>query len=142
MAIASGDDGVDLVRKLGADQAVNGRNPNVVGAVKVFAPNGLDAVLAFAYQDGLKDALKQVKKTGRIAYPNGVDPEPVGLAGVEVSAYDGLPSPEVFDRLNSLIAQGPFHVEISRTYRLEEAAQAHQDVLKHHLGKLALRIAD
>ncbi len=38
LAIASGDDGVDLVRKLGADQAVNGRNPNVVGSGKGIRP--------------------------------------------------------------------------------------------------------
>jgi NADPH:quinone reductase-like Zn-dependent oxidoreductase len=28
------------------------------------------------------------------------------------------------------------------TYPLEEAAQAHRDVLKHHIGKLALRVQD
>jgi NADPH:quinone reductase-like Zn-dependent oxidoreductase len=41
--------------------------------------------------------------------------------------------------LNELVAQGPFHVEV-RYYSLEEAAQAHRDVEKHHLGKLALRM--
>lgn len=142
LAVASGKDGVDLVKRLGADRSVNGHDENIAGAVKDFAPGGLDAALAFANSDDLMEVLKLVKKGGIIAYPNGVEPEPVGPTGVEVHAYDGLPSVEAFERLNGLIAQGPFHVEISKTYTLEEAAQAHRDILKHHIGKLALRIND
>jgi NADPH:quinone reductase-like Zn-dependent oxidoreductase len=142
LAVASRTDGVDLARRLGADQAVDGRTANVVGAVKDFAPDGLDAALAFANSEKLAEVLKQVKRGGAIAYPNGVEPEPKGLTGAKIHAYDGLPSPDAFDRLNALIARGPFHVEISRSYRLEEAAQAHRDIVKHHIGKLALRIGD
>jgi NADPH:quinone reductase-like Zn-dependent oxidoreductase len=43
-------------------------------------------------------------------------------------------------RLNRLIASGPFRVEISRIYRLEDVAQAHRDVMKHKTGKLALTV--
>ncbi|MEW5900062.1 MAG: NADP-dependent oxidoreductase [Acidobacteriota bacterium] len=140
LAVASHGDGVDLAWRLGADRAVNGRRANVLEAVKSFAPDGLDAVLAFANSERLMEAMKQVKNGGAIAYPNGLEPEPKGLRGVRIHAYDGLPSPEAYERLNGLIAEGPFRVEISRTYQLEEAAQAHRDILKHHLGKLALRI--
>jgi NADPH2:quinone reductase len=142
LAVASGKDGVDLVRRLGADGAVDGLHDDIVEAAKAFAPNGLDAVLACANSEELAASLKRVKRGGAIAYPNGVDPEPEALPGVKLHAYDGLPSRETFDRLSGLIAEGPFQVEISRTYRLEEAAQAHRDILKHHLGKLALKIQD
>jgi NADPH2:quinone reductase len=140
LAIASGTDGVALVKHLGADSFVNGHDADITSAVKNFAPEGLDAVLAFTNSEDLAKAMKQAKKGGRIAYPNGVEPEPEGLPGVEVQAYDGLPSPETFERLNGLISKGSFHVNISRIYPLEEAAQAHRDILKHHIGKLALRI--
>jgi NADPH:quinone reductase-like Zn-dependent oxidoreductase len=142
LAIASHEDGVKLVRRLGADHAVDGKNPHVAGAVKVFAPEGLDAALVFANSPGLMEALKALRKGGRIAYPNGVEPVPEGLTGVKVHAYDGLPSPDAFQRLNDLIVQGPFHVVIGGTYRLEETAQAHRDVLKHHIGKLVLKMSD
>src|SRR5207245_10532477 len=46
LAIASGRDGVALVRRLGADQAVDGRQEDIEAAVRKFAPDGLDAVLA------------------------------------------------------------------------------------------------
>ena len=142
LAVASGRDGVELVRHLGADQAVDGHDPKILGTVKDFASAGPHAALAFANSEKLMEVLKQVKKGGRIAYPNGVEPVPKGPSGVKVHAYDAIASPETLERLNSLIARGPFHVTISRTYRLEEAAQAHRDVLKHHLGKLSLRISD
>lgn len=35
---------------------------------------------------------------------------------------------------------GPFHVEVSRTYRLEETPRALVDVTRHHVGKLAVRV--
>jgi NADPH:quinone reductase len=142
LAVASGADGVDLVQRLGADRFVNGHDADIVRTVKEFAPEGLDAVLAFTNSEELMEALKWVKKGGHIAYPNGVEPEPEGSPGVHVHAFDGIPSPEVFRRLDGLITQGSFHVEISRTYTLDKAAQAHRDILKHHTGKLALKIHD
>lgn len=138
-AIASGEDGVALVRRLGADRAADGKHGAVADALRGFAPEGLDAALVLTGGKGREAALAQLKKGGRIAYPNGVEPEPEGPKGVTVRGYDGEPSAKRFDRLDELISRGPFHVE-TRFYPLEEAAQAHRDLEKHHLGKLALRM--
>ncbi len=138
-AVASGEDGVALVKRLGADDAVDGKQGDVAGALDKFAPGGADAALVLANGRGLDEALGHIQKGGRVAYPNGVDPEPSAPEGISAQGYDGVPSRETFERLNALIAQGPFHVEV-RTYPLESAAEAHRDVEKHHLGKLALRM--
>ena len=140
LAVASGADGVALVRKLGADAAVDGKREDVPRAVRAFAPDGLDAALVLVHAEGLEPALAMVRKGGRIAYPNGVEPEPRGPKGVKRRAYDGKPSADAFERLNELIAAGPFHVELGRVYSLDEAARAHRDLEQHHLGKLALRM--
>src|SRR5262249_30115142 len=118
---------------------VDGKHGAIVDPLRRFAPEGLDAALIVASGRGLDAALAQMKKGSRIAYPNGVEPEPHATRGVTVEAYDGEASPEAFDRLNALISQGPFHVE-ARFYPLEDAPQAHRDLGKHHLGKLALRM--
>src|SRR5215831_7380015 len=76
LAVASGGDGVDLVERLGADAAVDGHLDDVAQAARAFAPGGLDAALVLAGGDGFADALKAIKKGGRVAYPNGVEPEP------------------------------------------------------------------
>lgn len=140
LAVASGPDGVELVRKLGADAAVDGKREDVAAAARAFAPKGLDAALVLASGASLGPALGAMRKDGRVAYPNGVEPAPTAAKGVQVLAYDGVASPEAFERLNSLIAAGPFHVELGHVYRLEDAAQAHRELDRHHLGKLAFRI--
>ena len=140
LAAASGPDGVALVRRLGADVAVDGRRDSVVDAARQLAPNGLDAALVLTGGEGVDEALAAVKQGGRLAYPNGVEPEPRAPQGVEAIAYDGIPSPELFDRLNRLVAQAPFHVELSHLYKLDEVATAHRELAKHHLGKLAIKL--
>jgi NADPH:quinone reductase-like Zn-dependent oxidoreductase len=140
LAVASRPDGVKLVRKLGADVAIDGRSEDMRKAAREFAPEGLDAALVLAGGDDVNEALRAVKKGGRVAYPNGVEPAPSAPKGVELLAFDGTPSAEAFDRLNRLIGDAPFHVELGKVYDLDEAAQAHREVERHHLGKLALRI--
>jgi NADPH:quinone reductase-like Zn-dependent oxidoreductase len=139
LAVASGRDGVALAERLGSDRAVNGKAAGVAQAARDFAPGGFEAALVFANSERLADLLKLVKKGGTIAYPEGVEPEPEGPAGVKIRTFNGSSDPGTFDRLNGLAAQGPFRVEVSRTYRLEDLPRAHRDVLKHHLGKLIVK---
>ena len=49
--VASGADGVELARQLGADAAVDGRRDDVAQALRQFAPEGIDAVLALSGGD-------------------------------------------------------------------------------------------
>jgi NADPH:quinone reductase-like Zn-dependent oxidoreductase len=148
LAVASGPDGMELVRKVGADAAVDGKRGDVARAARDFAPGGLDAALVLVHGASLAPALATVRKGGRIAFPHGVDvlalragePAPAGPEGVTALAYDGVPGRDILEKLNRLIAAGPFHVEVGRSYRLEDAAQAHREMGEHHLGKLALRL--
>jgi NADPH:quinone reductase-like Zn-dependent oxidoreductase len=139
-AVASGDDGVALVRRLGADAAIDGKRDDVARAARDFAPGGLDAALVLVHADGLPSALEAVRRGGRVAHPHGVEPAPTAPAGVSLLAYDGEPGVDAFDRLGRLISAGPFHVEVGREYRLDEVARAHQELATHHLGKIALRL--
>ena len=139
-AIASGDDGVQFAKQLGADVAVDGRRDDVLSAARQFAPNGIDAALVTAGGEKTNQALAAIRKGGRIAYPHGVMPEPVAPDGVSIDAYDGEASRALIDQLNTLIDSGPFTVRVDKTFRLEEAAAAHESLAGHHLGKIALRI--
>ena len=47
-AVASGSDGVALVKRLGADAVVDGHKDDIAAAARQFAPNGLDAALITA----------------------------------------------------------------------------------------------
>lgn len=129
-----------LTEQLGADAVVDGRKADVIAAARAFAPDGLDAALLTASGKAAERALETLRDGGRIAYPRGVQPEPEARPGVAVKGYVGDDAgPEVFEKLNRLIASGPFEVHVARTFPLEQAAEAHRALDEHYLGKLALR---
>jgi NADPH:quinone reductase len=137
-AVASKPDGVELVERLGADDCAEGHARSLMNQLREFAPGGFDGALVFAGAKGWKHELALVRKGGSVAWPNGVEPLPMVPKGVERIPYDGENSPATFDRLNELIAESPFHVELTKRYPLDAAAQALRDVQRHHIGKLAL----
>lgn len=139
-AVASGEDGVNFVKTLGADAAVDGHSDNVLNVAREFAPDGIDAALVTAGGEATDRALSAIRPDGRVAYPNGVMPEPKPPTRVSVEAYDGEGGREAIDRLNELIEDGPFEVHVHRVFPLEDAAGAQAALEEHHLGKIALRI--
>jgi NADPH:quinone reductase-like Zn-dependent oxidoreductase len=138
-AVASGDDGVALVQRLGADAVVDGHKDDVAAAAREFAPEGLDAALLTAGGEAAERALTALREGGRVAYPNGVEPEPQPRSGLTVRSYDGTSDPQVIEKLNRLIGSGTFVVHIARTFPLDQAAEAHRALETHYLGKLALQ---
>ncbi|MFD0690158.1 quinone oxidoreductase family protein [Actinomadura fibrosa] len=140
LAVASGDDGVALARRLGADHAVNGREVDVLEAASKFAPGGLDAALVTAGGETAERALRAIKTSGRIAWPNGVLPMPATSPSATVSQYDGDRSRTATDRLNAIIEASSFEVHVARTFPLERVKDAHRALTDHYVGKLALQI--
>lgn len=137
---ATGRDGLALVRRLGADAAIDGRRRDLADALRRFAPNGVDAVLAFAGQNlpACLDALKN--RGGRLAYPNGIEPEPRSRRGVRVTAYDAKADQRRFSALKRASEASRLRVWIGASYRLADAAKAHRRVERHVLGKVVLRV--
>jgi NADPH:quinone reductase-like Zn-dependent oxidoreductase len=146
-AIASGSDGVALVKKLGADVAVDGHKDDVAAAARHFAPSGLDAALITAGGPTADKALTAMGAEGHVAYPNGVEPGPKPPLGIEAKAYDGMPDSQAIEKLNRLIDSStspgiaPFEVHVARSFSLEQATEAHRALYEHYLGKLVLQIA-
>jgi NADPH:quinone reductase len=140
LAVASGDDGVALARRLGADDAIDGRKDDVLAAAFEFAPGGLDAALVTVGGETAERSLHAVKNSGRIAWPNGVLPVPVTSPGATVSYYDGDRSRTATDRLNAIIEASSFEVHVARTFPLEQAEDAHRALNDHYVGKLALKV--
>ncbi|MBD2261327.1 NADP-dependent oxidoreductase [Pseudanabaena sp. FACHB-2040] len=140
-AIASGADGVALVKQLGADEAVDGHSDDVVQRARAFAPDGFDIALVLAGGDTVQSTLSLVRQGGMTTFPNGVMPEPKAPAGVELKKANGFANPTLLDQLNRLIGIGEFQVHIAQTFRLEEAAQAQSAMRQHYLGKIVLRVS-
>jgi NADPH:quinone reductase-like Zn-dependent oxidoreductase len=139
LAVASGYDGVALVRRLGADSVLDGHKDDVVAGAREFAPDGFDVALVTAGGEVANQALATVRDGGRVAHPNGVMPLPKARPELRLQSYDVMPSAQLFKKLNQLIESGPFEAHVARIFSLEQAAEAHRALDQHYLGKLALR---
>jgi NADPH:quinone reductase len=137
LAVASGRDGVEFVKRLGADKVIDGHRDDILKAAHEFAPDGLDAALLTTGGKAAEQAITALRKGGRAAHPDGVD-IPQTPDGAKVVTYTYKGEPQAFVKLNELIDAGPFEVHIAKTFKLEDAAKAQQALKDHYLGKLAL----
>jgi NADPH2:quinone reductase len=141
LASASGPDGVALVRRLGADEAIDGRHEDLLAAARQFAPQGLDAILALTGGDALQRSIATVRGGGRVAYPNGVEPEPKPVGAVTCVGYDAVSGVCEFAALNQAVEAAKLQVPIDSEYFLTDASKAHARLSQGHvLGKIVLRI--
>ncbi|WP_456599472.1 quinone oxidoreductase family protein [Blastococcus sp. SYSU DS0616] len=141
LAVASGDDGVALVSRLGAESAVNGRQEDVGEAAREFSPDGLDAALLLAGGETAERAASAVRTGGAVAFPNGVLPEPHVRPDVRLLRYDGARDQDATARLNALVEAGALQVHVDRVFDFEEVVVAHRALTSHYVGKLALRMS-
>jgi NADPH:quinone reductase len=140
LATGSGLEGVELVREMGADVAIDGKHDDLKEAARRFAPDGVDAILALVGGDALESALDALRRDGRLAYPNGIEPEPQKRRGVKVIPYDGKSGVREFERLNRAVEAVKLKVPIAEAFPLVNAAKAHQRLAEGHiLGKMVLR---
>jgi NADPH:quinone reductase len=141
LATASGADGIALVRSLGADAAVDGRDGDIAGAAQEFAPDGVDAILALAGGETLERCVDALRKGGRLAYPGGIEPEPKHRRGVKTKSYSASPGRKEFEQLGRAIEEARLQVPIAAEFALAEAARAHDRLAQGHiLGKIVLRV--
>jgi NADPH2:quinone reductase len=140
LATASGRKGEKFVRKLGADASVDGKDGDIKAVAREFAPDGIDAVLAFAGGKELTQCLDTLRKGGRVAYPNGVEPEPRKRRGIKFTGYDGTTGVRELERLNRAIEESRLQIPIASSFSLSKAQRAHQRLDEGHvLGKIILR---
>jgi NADPH:quinone reductase len=139
---ASGRAAQSLVRRLGASAVVDARDPVVVDKLLKLAPDGIDAGLALAGGDELERCLTLVRTGGRVAYPNGVEPEPRHRRGIRVRGYDAKNDRGELARLNRMINAMRLRVPIAASFPLARAADAHRRQHDHVIGRIVLRIRD
>jgi NADPH:quinone reductase len=140
LATASGRDGLRFVRRLGADGAVDGKKDDILAAARRFAPDGVDAVLGLIGGKQLTRCLDALRKGGRVAWPNGVEPGPKKRRGLRMKSYDGIAGAREFERLTRAIEGGDVEIPIAKVFPLRRAADAHRRLEKGHvIGKIVLR---
>ena len=140
LATASGTAAMALVRRLGADAVIDARRDDAPDRLRDLTPKGIDAALALAGGDALERCLDFMRDGGRIAYPNGVEPEPKPRRRFRIQSYDAEVGPREFAQLGRAVEQARLRVPIAATYPLGKAAGAHRRLQDKVIGRLALRI--
>jgi NADPH2:quinone reductase len=133
---ASGSVARELVLDLGASETFD--------ALESLAPKGFDAVLALTGGEALERCLELLHLDGRLAYPNGVEPEPRGPERkFRRVSYDAAAGPLEWERLAIAAEDAGLRVVIADVYPLTEAAEAHRRLERGHvLGRVVLQIRE
>ena len=138
LAVASGPDGVQLAKDVGAGAAIDGRSENVDASLREIAPEGVDAMLLTAAADATW--LKLIRPGGRVALPTGV-PAPPAPPGVQLLTFNGDPDAGILRAFGKHLLEEPrLHVHIGARFPLADVAAAHAALERHHLGKMVLII--
>lgn len=141
LATASGREAAALVRRLGADAVIDARSESAIEQLRKLAPEGIDAALILAGSDSLEHCLDLVRTGGRIAYPNGIEPEPRKRPKIQLIAYDGEAGPREFAQLARAVDEAQLRVPIAAVYPLAQAAKAHTRLERGHvIGRIELQI--
>jgi NADPH:quinone reductase-like Zn-dependent oxidoreductase len=131
------------VRELGAEAVVDARSPDVIEQLRAAAPDGLDAVLALAGGPTLERCLDLLRGQGRVAYPNGVEPEPRSRLDVQIIGYDAEVGRKQFEALDRAVEEARLRVQIAAVYPLEQADRAHARVEQGHvIGRVVVRVRE
>jgi NADPH:quinone reductase-like Zn-dependent oxidoreductase len=128
---------------MGAHAVVDGKRIDIDDQARRFAPNGVDAVLALAGGDALEKCLNVLRRGGRVAHPNGVEPAPKKRRGMTLIRYDAISGVREFERLNAAVQGAKLKVPISECYPLVQARKSHERLAEGHVvGKVVLAIHD
>jgi NADPH:quinone reductase-like Zn-dependent oxidoreductase len=135
-------DALALLRRLHVDAALDGRPQVLAKELAHLAPEGLDAVLALVGGEALERCIDAVRPGGRVAYPNGVEPEPRKRRNLTFTPYDAVSGVREFERLNRAVDATDLKIVFAGVYPLTRATDAHRRIAAGHvLGKVVLRTA-
>jgi NADPH:quinone reductase-like Zn-dependent oxidoreductase len=134
-------DTYEYVHRLGAPHVLPPHPAHFESAIARASLAGWDAAFVTANGDSLPAFLAHLKRDAPLAYPDGVEPEPVALRH-PVIAVSGEASPRSYAHLAALIGDRILPLELT-VFPLSRVAEAHRRVERGHVvGKVVLRIPE
>ncbi len=140
-AIASKTDGVSLIKSYGIEHVINGKSEDIIAKAHSFGFNKFDKVLlTFSHKD-INKFIKDFCLGGKVAYPNGVFPEPEKRSDVDIFGYNGEPDEDIINRLHRYIENGEITPHVDQVFKLDNVKDAHKHLIEHYVGKLAIKVS-
>lgn len=126
-----------FMKELGADETIDYQGTDVGEAVKNILPDGVDLIFDCASGETLQQSLKALKPSGKLVsilhHGEGLDPE-LNFTYVFVE-----PNTTQLGHLRELADAGKLKVHVSKTFALDEAAEALKQIQSSHTtGKIVV----
>lgn len=132
-----------FVRELGAAEAIDHTREDVVEAVLVAHPDGIEAIIDVASEpEVLRRMSRLLKMGGRLASSvYAADVMSLAGRGIEASNVGMQPDARRLEELSRLVDAGEISVRLERTFLLEEAPEALEESRTGHTrGKVVLLV--
>ncbi|XP_013095407.2 zeta-crystallin-like [Biomphalaria glabrata] len=143
-------EGLDLVQKQGAEAVFNHKEADYIDKIKKYTEGKVDVILEMLANVNLNKDLDLLGHRGRVvvvgsrgeittnpALTMGKEISILGMALMSISDDEWL---ELKSAVNALLQKGHIKPIIAKEYKLEDAGQAHKDIISNSgtLGKLVL----
>jgi len=133
----------ELVRRLGAAETIDHTTEDLVDAVRMAQPGGIDAVIdVVSDREALGRISTLVNEGGRLASSvYAADVEGLARRGIVAMNVSMQPDARRLGELSRMVDAGELSVTLDRTFPLEKAAEALEERKTGHVrGKIALLI--
>jgi NADPH:quinone reductase-like Zn-dependent oxidoreductase len=132
----------EYVLGLGAVEAIDYGERDVVEAVREIAPDGVDVVLDSLGGEALRRSVDALRDEGRIvSIAQPPTDEVFRQRGIEASYVFVRPNAEELAELAGMFDENRLTVDLEETFPMEQAARAHElSEAGHVRGKLVLRV--
>jgi NADPH:quinone reductase-like Zn-dependent oxidoreductase len=132
-----------FARKLGASESVDHTKGDLLNAVRITHPHGIDAIIdVVSERDGLGRLAELVKEGGRIASSvYAADVESLAQRGIKATNAGVHPDARRLEELSRMVDAGELTVRLERTFPLERAPEALDESRTGHVrGKIVLLV--
>ena len=144
---------VEYLKELGVTRVIDYQHEDIAGAIKEWAPSGLDLVVDAVGTSTLPNALELVKPGGTlISIPTLVDDGDPATASAAAQArgvshifstMDDQNCASTLEKIASLLVNGAIALPPIREFPLERAAEVHQIIQSgHNRGKFVLKVGN
>ncbi len=125
------------MKELGADYTIDYRNTDVGEATREIYPDGVDLILDCTSGETLQQSLQALKPSGKLVsilnQGEGLDPD------IDFQFVFVEPNAQQLDHLRELAEAGKLEVHVSKTYSLNQAAEALEQIQSlHTTGKIVI----
>jgi NADPH:quinone reductase-like Zn-dependent oxidoreductase len=132
-----------FARELGASETVDHTRRDLLNAVRMSYPDGIEAIIdVVSERDVLSRLAALVKEGGRLASSvYAADVESLAQRGIKATNVGVHPDARRLEELSRMVDAGELTVRLERTFPLEKAPEALEESRTGHVrGKIVLRV--